>query len=123
MPGFDQLHNAHTETELFILLCSLTRTPTYRPLRAELASVQRADGLALELTIRLGIKQRVSPHEVYLSWVATHVFTLAVDGSLLWQMRDQPPLTGLEAILTRLDQLRESLDYPLLAERGLDEHA
>ena len=123
MSVFDQLLNAQTETELFVLLCSLTRTPTYRPLRAELASVSRGDGLALELTIRQGLKQRVSPKEVYLSWVVTHVFTLPAHGPLLWQMKDQPLLTGLEVIRTRLDQLRQSLDYSLLAEPAQNQHA
>jgi hypothetical protein len=122
MSIFDELHNARTETELFVLLCSLTRTPTYRPLRAELASAQYGDGLALELTIRQAVKQRIAPNEVHLLWVVTHVFTLPANGSLLWQMKDQPILIGLEAIRARLDQLRDTLDYLLLAEHRPTEH-
>jgi len=123
MSIFDRLRNAQTETELFVLLCSLTRTPTYRPLRAELVYTQRAEGSALELTIRQGIKQRVAPKQVHLSWVVTHVFTMPANGSLLWQMKDQPLVVGLEAILARLDHLHETLDNVLPAEHEHAEHA
>lgn len=123
MSVFDRLCNAQTETELFVLLCSLTRTPTHRPLRAELVCSQRPEGVALELTIRQGMKQRVAPKQVYLSWIVTHVFTLPANGSLLWQMYDQPTLTGLDAIRAQLDRLRTALDPALLADYGQPEHA
>ena len=122
MPVFDELCNARSDTELFVLLCDLIHTPTSRPLRAELASVRQKDGLALELTIRQGMQQRVAPKEVHLLWVITHVFTLPANGPLVWQMKDQPTLTGLEAIRARLDRLRVSLDQLLLADRQQSEH-
>jgi len=123
MSVFDELCNARSDTELFVLLCDLTHTPTYRPLRAELASVRQKEGLALELTIRQGMQQRVAPKEVHLLWVITHVFTLPANGPLVWQMKDQPALTGLEAIRARLDRLRASLDQLLLADQQQSEHA
>jgi|SRR5579859_4820110 len=117
MTTFERLLNAQTESELFVLLCTLTRTPSYRPLRAELVSVQRPEGVALELTIRQGMMQRVAPKQVYLQWPVTHLFTLPDRGPLSWQMKDQPTLTGLEAIRGRLEQLRQMLDHQALAER------
>ncbi len=116
MSMFDQLLNVQTETELFVILCSLTHTPNARPLRAELISRQRPEGFALELTIRQGMLQRVSPDQVYLQWPITHVFTLPAHGALTWQMKDQPLLTGLEPIRARLEHLRQSLDYQALPE-------
>ncbi len=123
MSVFDELCNARSETELFVLLCSLTRTPTKRLLRAELASIRHGNGLALELTIRQGMQQRVAPNEVHLSWVITHVFTLPANGALVWRMKDQSALIGLEAIHARLDHLRASFDYISLAEDQHIEHA
>ena len=123
MPIFDKLCNARSDTELFVLLCDLTHTPTYRLLRAEIASVRQKNGLTLELTIRQGTQQRVAPKEVQLLWVITHVFTLPANGPLVWQMKGQPALTGLEAIRARLDRLRASLDQLLLADQQQSEHA
>jgi hypothetical protein len=117
MTTFERLLNAQTEIELFVIMCSLTHTPNHRPLRAELVSAQRADGFALELTIRQGMWQRVAPDQVYLLWPVTHIFTLPAQGPLTWQMKDQPRLTGLAAIRERLEWLRESLDYQPLPER------
>jgi len=123
MSAFDELRNAQTETELFVLLCGLIRTPTYRLLRAELTSIQHENGLALELTLRQGMQQRVASKEIHLSWVVTHVFTLPANGLLRWQMKDQPMLIGLDAIRARLDQFRESFDHSLPTELRHTEHA
>lgn len=122
MSVFDALRNARTETELFVLLCSVLHTPTDRPLRAALVSVRHGQGLALELTIRQGMKQQVALKEIHLVWVITHVFTLPANASLVWWMKDQPVLSGLDAIHARLDQLRESFDHPLLTEHRPTEH-
>jgi len=123
MSVFDRLCNAQSETELFVLLCSLTRTPTRRPLRAELVCGHQPDGVALELTIRQAIKQRVAPKQVYVSWTVTHVFTLPANSALRWQMVDQPTLSGLAAIRAQLDRLRTALDPVLLADDGQLDHA
>lgn len=123
MSVFDALCHADNETELFVLLCSLTHTPSIRPLRAELVSVRQGNGFALELTIRQGMQQRVAPNETHLLWVITHVFTLPADGTLIWKMKEQPAITGMEAIRARLDQFRTSLDASLLTDDGQPEHA
>jgi len=115
MNTFERLAEADTELAFFVILCDLFNGTFEKNAHAELHSRHdQQRGFFVDISIRQVIRgvdeygQRAAYMEV------TNTFTLYEDGTLIWTIRNQPPIVGLKPIQAYLRWLQETLETEAL---------
>ncbi len=106
MKLLDRLLSAKTETELFVLISSLSSAPRGSNIRAELKSVVEQESSTLSLTLAFPARTHVEDH-ILLHWQTQHIFRLDGQGRLTWQLPDRRLIAGLQDIKLLLAQMKD----------------
>jgi hypothetical protein len=107
---FENLLQAETETEFFVIVSTLLNREPIPRLRAQMTSIQEKN----ELMLRLAVEQTLvylhpqNRSEVFQA-ETTHIFTLSQSGKLSWWMKGQPTRVGLKNIQAALKMFQESI--------------
>jgi|SRR5579859_7124242 len=116
MDTFERLAEAKTELAFFIILCDLFNNNHRRNVEAELHSRWSEQyGFFVDVPISqmvTDIDERT--HRTITERVVTSTFTFREDGTLIWKIRNQPPIIGLKPIQAELRRLREALQVETL---------
>lgn len=110
MSRFERLLKAATPTEFFILFFHFVSEREALTLDLGVTPVEYQGESALELTVPQNVVYPRPNGERLFRKEITHVLILTQAGEIIWEMKGQAPLVGLEAIQARLRALQSALE-------------